>query len=101
MARPPKPWLRKQTKTWCVTINGQFHDLGEDKDADFQRFHKLMANRRVLTPKHVPVILDKYLSWVEEHRSKTLLWYSDYLNSFSKAYPDLIITDDDEKIQTS
>jgi len=43
MARPHKPWFRKQTRQWYVEIEGTQHCLGPDKDEAIGQFHDLMA----------------------------------------------------------
>ena len=91
MARQPKPWFRKFTKTWYVTIEGEQINLGKDKTEAMQQFHELMANPpKKLTNEYVVVILDKYLDWVQAHRSAaTYRWYKDFLKVFSDEHPDL------------
>ena len=48
MARKPKPWYRKQTKTWFVTLNGKQINLGEDKKEAEKLFHKLLSEDQVV-----------------------------------------------------
>ena len=43
--RQPKPYFRKQKKTWYVQIDGRQLSLGSDKKKAWQRYHELMANR--------------------------------------------------------
>lgn len=45
MARPSKPFLRKQTKSWYCCIDGHQISLGKDREAAFEKFHSLMADR--------------------------------------------------------
>jgi hypothetical protein len=48
--RHPKPFFRKFTQSWYVTFNGRQHPLGKDEDAAWQKYHELMASRRVARP---------------------------------------------------
>ena len=43
MARPSKPFFRKQTKSWYCSINGRQISLGKDREAAHKKFHTLMA----------------------------------------------------------
>ena len=45
MARPSKPFFRKQTKSWYCSINGHQISLGKDHDAAHKQFHALMENQ--------------------------------------------------------
>lgn len=94
MARKPKPWFRKQTQTWFVTIDGQQHNLGPDKDDAEKQFYKLMAGeKKKVSPDTVAVVLDDFLSWTEENRApKTYQRYLDFCQSFTLKYPRLRIS---------
>lgn len=85
MARQPKPWWRKDRKTWCVTINGKRHSLGPDRDAAFKKFHELMA-RPDATPiksESVAALMDKFLDWTKANRAPaTYDWYLDRCQGF-------------------
>lgn len=43
--RIPKPWLRKSTGHWYVTLDGKQTDLGTDKRAAHAEFARLMVSR--------------------------------------------------------
>ncbi len=95
MARRPEMWFRKDRKAWFVTINGQRHNLGADKNKATKQFHKLMSEE----PKQlvglgttVAEILDKFLLWVEANRSEgTYKWYHLYVQGFLDSLPDQTI----------
>lgn len=91
--RPHKPWFRKQTKTWYVQIDGRQYNLGRDKEKADDEFHRLMLNRKTVTSEHLAVILDKFLTWTEAHRPKSLRWYTDYLQSFTDCHPALLASE--------
>jgi len=94
MARPHKPWFRKQTQQWYVEIDGTQHCLGPDKDEAIRRFHKLMATKPKPPPGHIAVILDSFLGWTQAHRSpRTYKWYKDLLQAFVTRYPTLRLRD--------
>ena len=42
MPRTPKPWFNRERKSWFVTINGVRRNLGPDKKAAHDEFHRLM-----------------------------------------------------------
>jgi hypothetical protein len=37
MARQPKPWWRKDRKSWFVTVDGKRDDLGPNREAALQQ----------------------------------------------------------------
>lgn len=94
MPRIPKPWFREERQAYFVKIRKVCHNLGPDKEEATRRFHELMA-----APPTAPVsretpsvgisvaeLLDKFLCWCEQHRSKrSLEWYGGHLQSFCKA----------------
>ncbi len=69
--RHPKPFFRKFTQSWYVTINGRQHPLGKDEDAAWQKYHELMAGRDKLRGPDLTVstVCEAYLSWLKVHRS--------------------------------
>lgn len=72
MARLPKPWWRKDRRSWFVTIDGVRHNLGKDRTAAFQKFHELMAQpqRRVVMSESVASLIDAFLDWTQKHRAE-------------------------------
>jgi integrase len=90
MSRTSKPWWRKDRQAWFVTINGQRHNLGPDREQAFQQFHRLMAQAPV-TPApttSVVAIMDTFLEWTDQHRAQgTYRWYHRYCQSFAEAIP--------------
>ena len=92
MARTSKPWYRKDRKQWFVTIEGERHNLGPDRKLAHQQFHELMRRpeKPVVQPSLVVALGDRFLDWVEKHRSaKTYIWYQSRLQLFTKRYPTL------------
>ncbi len=85
--RQPKPFFRKFTKTWYVTIHGQQHNLGANKDDAFQLYHELMAKRGQATAsfKVIDELFDAYLEWLHKNRSQgTYDKAVHYLSNFAK-----------------
>lgn len=94
MARQPKPWYRQDRGVWCVTINGQRHNLGPNKKEALARFHALMREpRRVkVEATQLVMIVDEFLDWVALNRAPdTYEWYRCRLQDFTDVYPDLRI----------
>lgn len=94
MARQPKPWYRKDRKVWCVTINGQRHNLGPNKKAAMERFRALQRQpcRLKVTTTSLVAIVDEFLDWVSRNRSEaTFEWYRCRLQDFSDTYPGLYV----------
>ena len=63
----PKPWFRKQTQTWYVSIDGRQHNLGKDEAAAKRAYHKLMADEGRDSPVGlftVRQILGFYWKWL-------------------------------------
>lgn len=90
MPRSPKPWFRKDRRTWCVTIEGVRHSLGEDREQAFQRFHQLMANppQRQVWGDSLLGLFELFLEWTERNRSQaTYHWYRQFLQSFVQTIP--------------
>ncbi len=78
MARKPKPWYRKDRRSWYVTIDGKRHDLGSTKKAAHETYHQLMAEprKRVVRGESVAAIVDSFLGWCHNHRAPdTYEWY--------------------------
>ena len=90
MARIPKPWFRKDRKSWFVTISGKRHNLGDNKDQAFAKYHQMMAGSHIVSQPVAPptqqkiatddasgtefsigYVIDKYLEFVKENRANT------------------------------
>ena len=87
VVRQPKPFFRKFTKTWYVTLNGKQINLGPVKDEAFQKYHELMAKRGRATHSYATVahLFDAYLEWLSEHRSPSTYDKAvHYLNSLAR-----------------
>jgi integrase len=96
MSRRPKPWYRRERRSWYVTVDGVRHDLGADKPAAFARFHELMAQpiRRRPVSQLLVALIDAYLEWCAQHRAPdTYIWYRDRLQRFAEVYPQLTVRD--------
>lgn len=90
MSRTPKPWWRRERRSWFVMLDGQQVNLGSDRDQAYQKFHELMAQprRRPLASDSVAAVCDAYLDWVAEHRSPdTYRWCKDRLQAFIGSIP--------------
>lgn len=82
--RQPKPFFRKFTKSWYVTIRGKQYPLGKNKKLAFQRYHEIMANHSATDQlATVAQLCDVYLDWCEKHRKEaTFDKHKRYLQSF-------------------
>ncbi|TWT78418.1 site-specific tyrosine recombinase XerC [Posidoniimonas polymericola] len=93
MARPPKPWYRKERRAWFVTLDGVQHNLGPDQALALSRFAKLLAQfagDRCQLPDTFAELADAFLEWTQRNRSEaTYLWYLKALQSFVRRYPDV------------
>lgn len=78
-----KPWFRKQTKCWMIElVKGKPVNLGKDKAAAFEQYHKIMAEGQVSTQDTITVheVIVLFLEWVEENRKPTtFVFYRGYL----------------------
>ena len=72
MARKPKPWYRKDRRSWYVTIDGKRHDLGPAKKAAQEKYHQLMSQprKRAVRAESVVAIVDAILDWCHNHRAR-------------------------------
>lgn len=72
MARPPKPFLRQQTRSWYCSIAGRQIPLGKDREAAFAKFHALMADRDQVKGELTTLydLSQAYLDWVEANRKR-------------------------------
>ena len=98
MPHYPKPFFRKDRQLWYVQLDGRQINLGPDRAAAFAQYRDLMAEPKpapVVTAaagQFVVVLCDKFLDWVERHRSAgTYQWYWWRLQSFARRYPKLTI----------
>src|SRR5262249_35781110 len=83
-------------RAWFVTINGTRIDLGRDKKAAFETFHRLIAEpRRLAAPSGALVaLIDLFLDWCQKHRAPdTYEWYRYRLQRFAEAQPTLAVRD--------
>ncbi len=76
MARPRKPWFRKQSNDWCVTIDGKQVPLAKGEHnhaAAMKEFYRLMSHRDEpdASAPHdsVVILLGQFLGWVKKHKS--------------------------------
>ncbi len=94
MARTPKPWYRKDRKSWFVTIDGKRHNLGNDREQAFKRYHELMIQPKApkISYDSLALMVDTFLEWNLKHRAKrTFDWYKERCESFLRQFPDLTI----------
>jgi integrase len=94
LARRAQPWYREDRGVWCVTINGQRHNLGTNKKDAYDRFHDLMRQlrRQKVLVASVASLMDPFLDWVERNRSAaTYEWYRCRLQDFVEKHQQLTI----------
>ena len=73
MPRQPKPYFRKQTKSWYCSIGGKQISLGKDCEAAHVKFHQLMTDRDAISSELVTIyeLSQAYLDWCKSNRKKT------------------------------
>lgn len=85
MPRQPKPYLRKQTKSWYCSIGGRQISLGKDREAAFRKFYDLMGDRERVRSEVTTLyeLSQAYLDWCQANRSQaTYDLHRHYLKSF-------------------
>jgi len=92
MARRPRPWFRKQTGWWMVTLGGVQQKLAEgreNKKLAEKKFHELsllVAESPESCDMRVASVCDAFLQWSERHQSpETYRGYLFYVQSFCEA----------------
>lgn len=92
MARTPRPWFRKQSDWWTVTLGGVQHKLVKgrgNKKAAQTKFHELsllIAEAPQSSGARVADISEAFLLWSERHQSsETYRGYHFYVQSFCEA----------------
>jgi integrase len=65
MARPSKPWYRAERKAWFVTIAGRVYNLGQEEEAAYKEFYRLLGGvePEPLAPGPITLeeVIDRYL----------------------------------------
>ncbi|TWT34916.1 tyrosine-type recombinase/integrase [Blastopirellula retiformator] len=85
MPRQPKPFYRKQTKSWYCSVGGRQIPLGKNRDAAHTKFHELMADREQVKDELTTLyeLSQAYLDWCEANRKPaTYQLHKRYLKSF-------------------
>ncbi len=82
--RQPKPFFRKFTRSWYVTLGGKQLPLGKDKALAWWRYHEIMAGQAASEQiASVAQLCDAYLDWCQRHRKPaTFDKQRRYLRSF-------------------
>lgn len=81
-----KPWFRKQTQRWYLEHDGRQVNLGPDKAAAFEQYHRIMAEGQVSPASVITVheIVALYLEWATDHvGERTFGFYRDHLLRFT------------------
>ncbi|MCG8450367.1 MAG: hypothetical protein MI725_12430 [Pirellulales bacterium] len=70
--RRPRPFFRRQTQSWYVQLDGRQINLGCDRDAAWDKYNEVMAERhRDANPgMTVAELLDEYLDFVLKNRAE-------------------------------
>jgi len=70
MPRQPKPYFRKQTKSWYCSISGRQIPLGKDRKIAFEKFHELMTDKSQVRSDLSTLyeLSQVYLDWCEANR---------------------------------
>jgi integrase len=90
--RQPKPFYRKQTKSWYVQLGKKQHNLGSDKTAAMTAYYTLMAGKQELADSsQVVAVLRKFLEWNKKHRAAgSHKFYSRPILSFAQHVGDAL-----------
>lgn len=81
-----KPFKKKGRTCWYVEIDGKQINLGTDKEAAFEEYHRLMAGSTPVTAR-TPVVsvLDQFLVWTKDNKAPdTYKWYHHHLQRFAR-----------------
>lgn len=92
--RTPKPWFWKSRLEWYVTIKGERHRLGADKEEATRQFHRLMAGDIEEVSQepardwlYASEVVDDFQIFLQAERSEaTLDWYCGYLDPFKEEF---------------
>jgi integrase len=81
-----KPFKKKGRDNYYVEIDRKQINLGTDKDAAYEEYHRLMAGMTPVTSRTpVAALLDQFLTWTQDNKAaSTYEWYKHYLVSFAK-----------------
>lgn len=81
-----KPFKKAGRPYWYVEINRTQINLGEDKEAAFEEYHRLMVGTTPINSRTpVAVLLDQFLTWTKDNKAEsTFTWYNHYIVSFAK-----------------
>jgi hypothetical protein len=100
MARTAKPWFRKQTGWWIITLGGKQHKLAEgreNKKLAQKKCHELMllvAEAPGAIDMRVASACDAFLVWSERHQAaETYRGYWFYVQSLCEACGYLRVAD--------
>jgi len=100
MARTPKPWFRRQTGWWMVSLGGKQHKLAEgreNKKVAQKKFHELLllvAEAPGAQDIRVASVCDAFLGWSQKYQSpETYRGYLFYVQSFCEACGFLLVKD--------
>jgi integrase len=104
--RHAKPWYRRQTDSWYVTLRGVQYFIGRHPDGPLPQkskktgiwnappaietaFHEFMSKGKLPTSEVIAVakVCDLFLQHAKRHNdARTFNWYSSYLQDFCKGY---------------
>jgi len=70
--RQPKPFFRRQTKSWYIQIGKRQINLGRDKEQAWNKYHEIMSDDCDLNYYQATIaqLLDAYLDWCQKRRSE-------------------------------
>lgn len=70
MPRSPKPFFRKQTKSWYFSTGGQQVNLGKDRVVAFAKFHQMMTDPSTIASDASTLyeLSQTFLDWVQTNR---------------------------------
>jgi integrase len=92
MARPSKPWFRRQTGWWMVTFQGRQRKLArgrKNRSVALTRFHQLMAldEEQPVNNRLVRHFCKAFLRWSKKHHAPdTYRNHEFYVTSFRKKF---------------
>jgi len=72
--RKPRPFFRKQTKSWYVQLGKQQVNLGKDKELAWARYHELMLNHQrdaSIQDDTVAALVEAHWQWLKANRAES------------------------------